>query len=143
MTYNYIVQITDFTENTQIVSPSISKNQHLLSFSMSREDGNLNIYTLNLTTDELSKKTNHNSVDYLPIIDDKNNIIFTSHRTEIPNLFKLDENNNITQCTDLSEGVWGIQQLTSDETILANTLNDVDSTRIIKILYSTNSNYPN
>tara|TARA_Y100000588_G_scaffold66156_1_gene66483 strand:- start:8 stop:2914 length:2907 start_codon:yes stop_codon:yes gene_type:complete len=131
--YDYIVQITNFTEDTQIVSPSISKDQTLLSFSMSGEDGNLNIYTLNLETDELSKKTSHDSVDYLPIIDGKNNIIFTSHRTGIPNLFKLDENNNITQCTDLSEGVWGIQQLTSDGMILANTLNDVDSTRVIKI----------
>jgi hypothetical protein len=130
---NKISPITDFTENTQIVSPSISKDRNLLSFSMSREDGNLNIYTLNLTTDELSKKTNHNSVDYLPIIDDENNIIFTSHRTGIPNLFKLDQDNNMTQCTDLSEGIWGVQQLTSDGMILANTLNDVDSTRIIKI----------
>ena len=130
---NKVSPITDFTENTQIVSPSISKDQNLLSFSMSREDGNLNIYTLDLKTDKLSKKTTHNSVDYLPIIDDENNIIFTSHRTGVPNLFKLDDENNIIQCTDLSEGVWGIQQLTSDGMILANTLNDVDSSRIIKI----------
>tara|TARA_Y100001970_G_scaffold273445_1_gene371688 strand:- start:2807 stop:5809 length:3003 start_codon:yes stop_codon:yes gene_type:complete len=130
---NKITPITNFTENTQIVSPSISNDKNLISFSMSRDDGNLNIYTLDLTKNELSKKTNHSSVDYLPIMDNDNNIIFTSHRTGMPNLFKLDENNNIKQCTDLSEGIWGVQQISSDGMILANTLNDVDSTRIIKI----------
>ena len=67
------------------------------------------------------------------IFDNDENIIFTSHRTGIPNLFKLDKNNSITQCTDLSEGVWGIQLDPKENLIVANTLNDVDSTRIIKI----------
>ena len=95
--------------------------------------GNLDIYLLNLDTKDVSRKTFNEAVDYLPIFDDDENIIFTSHRTGIPNLFKLDKNNSIVQCTDLSDGIWGIQLDPKDNFIIANTLNDVDSTRIIKI----------
>ena len=126
-------QLTFFRGDVQILTPSISKNGNELIFGMATEDGNLDVYLLTLETNDVSRKTFDESVDYLPIFDNDENIIFTSHRTGIPNLFKLDKNNSITQCTDLSEGVWGIQLDPKENLIVANTLNDVDSTRIIKI----------
>jgi len=126
-------QLTFFRGDVQILTPSISKDGNELIFGMATEDGNLDVYLLNLETNDVSRKTFDESVDYLPIFDNDKNIIFTSHRTGIPNLFKLDKNNSITQCTDLSEGVWGIQLDPKENLIVANTLNDVDSTRIIKI----------
>ena len=128
-----IEQLTFFQGDVQILSPSISKNGSELIFGMSTQEANLDIYLLNLITSDVSRKTFDKSVDYMPIFDSENNIIFTSHRTGTPNLFKLDRNNSVTQITDLSEGVWSVQLNPIDNYILANTLNDVDSTRIIKI----------
>ncbi len=130
---NDIVQLTNFTDDIQIVTPSISKNGNKVIFGMSNLTGNLDIYILDLITNDVSRKTFHESVDYLPIFDDSNNIIFTSHRTGMPNIFQIDENNSITQLTDSYEGVWSAQLNPKNNYILANTLNDVDSVRIVKI----------
>ena len=130
---NQIEQLTFFKGDTQLLTPSISKDGSKLIFGMSTQDGNLDIYLLDLETNDVSRKTFNEAVDYLPIFDDDENIIFTSHRSGTPNLFKLDKNNSIVQCTDLSDGIWGIQLDPKDNFIIANTLNDVDSTRIIKI----------
>ena len=89
---------------------------------MSTQDANLDIYLLDLITNDVSRKTFDKSVDYMPIFDRENNIIFTSHRTGTPNLFKLDRNNSIKQITDLSEGAWSVQLNPRDNYILANTL---------------------
>ena len=128
-----IEQLTFFQGDVQILTPSISKNGIELIFGMSTQEANLDIYLLNLLTNDVSRKTFEESVDYMPIFDSEDNIIFTSHRTGTPNLFKLDKNNSIVQITDLSEGVWSVQLNPRDNYILANTLNDVDSSRIIKI----------
>ena len=84
-----IVQLTNFTDDIQIVTPSISKNGNKVIFGMSNLTGNLDIYILDLITNDVSRKTFNESVDYLPIFDDSNNIIFTSHRTGIPNICLL------------------------------------------------------
>lgn len=128
-----VEQLTFFKEDIQILSPSISEDGDKLIFGMSSQDANLDIYLLNLITNDVSRKTFDKSVDYMPIFDSEDNIIFTSHRTGTPNLFKLDRNNSVIQMTDLSEGAWSVQLDPIDSYIMANTLNDVDSTRIVKI----------
>ena len=128
-----VEQLTFFRDDIQILSPSISKDEDKLIFGMSNQDANLDIYLLNLITNDVSRKTFDKSVDYMPIFDSEDNIIFTSHRTGTPNLFKLDKNNSVIQMTDLPEGAWSAQLDPIDSYIMANTLNDVDSTRIVKI----------
>ena len=135
-----IEQLTFFKGDIQILSPAISENGTEVIFGMSTQDANLDIYLLDLVTNDVSRKTFDKSVDYMPIFDRENNIIFTSHRTGTPNLFKLDRNNSIKQITDLSEGAWSVQLNPTDNYILANTLNDVDSTRIVKISANKISN---
>ena len=131
-------QLTFFDGDVQILTPDISLSGSKITFAMSKEDGNLDIYILNLDTKDLLRKTFDESVDYLPIfvnIDSfyGEDILFTSHRSGVPNIFKIDRNNAISQCTDVSEGVWGNQFETKENLIIANTLNDVDSVRIVKI----------
>ena len=131
-------QLTFFDGDVQILTPDISSSGSEIAFAMSKEDGNLDIYILNLDTRDLLRKTFSESVDYLPIfvnIDSfyGEDILFTSHRSGVPNIFKIDRNNAISQCTDASEGVWGNQFLSKENLIVANTLNDVDSVRIVKI----------
>ena len=42
---------------------------------MAKQDGNLDIYSLNLITNDLSRKTFDEAVDYLPIFDYDENIV--------------------------------------------------------------------
>ncbi|OUW60187.1 MAG: hypothetical protein CBD58_05060 [bacterium TMED198] len=128
-------------EDVQILSLSLSPSGKKLAFAMSKENGNLDIYTLNLNSfDNIERQTSAKEVDYLPIWINKNTIVFTSHRDNTtPNLFSVDiRSKEINKITDAFGAVWGIQVAPGGNSIISLTLSDVDSSRVVSIDPSRN-----
>jgi Tol biopolymer transport system component len=128
-------QLTEFTDDTQILTPRWSPDGGRIAFAKAGPDGNLDIYLLELESRTLTRVTTDPAVDYLPIWHpDGQALTFTSHRGSTPNLHTVDLNTgNVVQNTDVGEALWGVQWTPKDSTILARTLTDVDTVRLVKV----------
>ena len=137
--YNYNFQsekITQLTKNRgdiSIFSPAISPDQKSLVYAMAPEDGNTDLYLMDLKSKKNKRLTQHPFVDYLPVWNPKGDkIAFTSHRNSVPNIYTLDiKSKSITQITDVGDAVWSHQWNPKDSTLILKTLHDTDTTRLV------------
>ncbi|MBT3217303.1 MAG: BamA/TamA family outer membrane protein [Candidatus Marinimicrobia bacterium] len=128
-------KLTDFNNDTQIMSLAWSPDGNSIAMAKAGPDGNMDIYTHSIATGEMSRVTDNPSVDYLPIWHpDGKQITFTSHRGSTPNLHTVDlTSGNQIQNTDVADALWGVQWVPGGDKIFARTIGDVDSNRVIEV----------
>ena len=82
--------LTNFTNNTQIVFPSLSHDGQSLAFAMNPENGNMDIYTLHLQTKSLKRITTDKMADIGPVWHPNGLFIsYTSNTNGVPNICLL------------------------------------------------------
>lgn len=128
-------QVTNYTGDIQLLNPTWSPDGTKIAFAKSDPDGNTDIYIRTYVEGEEMRVTDNPEVDYLPIWHpDGKSITFTSHKGSTPNLHTINlETFESIQNTDVGDAVWGAQWTPNDSTILATTLGDVDTVRIVKV----------
>ncbi|MBC8312373.1 MAG: PD40 domain-containing protein [Candidatus Marinimicrobia bacterium] len=132
---NAISPVTSFTEDIQIISPALSPDGNQIAYVKSSTEGNMDIYLWDLAAKSEKQLMDTDEVDYLPIWHpDGTAISYTSHKGSTPNLHTINvDDKKSTMVTDASEGIWGAQWAPKTDKIMARTLNDVDSVRIVSI----------
>lgn len=128
-------KVTEFNDNTQIISLAWSPGGDRLAYAKSGPGGNMDLYILELASGASSRATTDSSVDYLPVWHpDENKITFTSHRGSTPNLHTVDlTTGNIIQNTDVGDAIWSMQWVPGGDKVLSRTSTDVDSVRIVAV----------
>ncbi len=130
-----IHQLTDFSDETYVLTPAYSPDGKSVAFAKSNFDGNTDLYLLDLSSHLIQRVTENPSVDYLPVWHPwEEKIAFTSHRGSTPNIHSVDLISGKThQITDVGDAVWSAQWMPKDSVLIATTLGDVDSVRLMKI----------
>lgn len=130
-----ISQLTNFEFDTQILSPQYSDDGNKISFAVSKEDGNLNIAMIEISTKNISILTKNPEAEYSPIwINNDSAIVFTSHKNGTPNLYKISLINfQENQITDIGDALFSLQVVPKSNKIFASTLGDVDTARFVLI----------
>ena len=127
--------LTNFTDNTQILYTAISPDGADLAFAMSPENGNLDIYTLNINSKKLSRLTTDQYADLMPVWHPSGTAIsYTSNTNGVPNIHTINlSTKKISVNSDIGDGIWTKQWMPNDSLLLVTTLNTVDSVRLVKI----------
>lgn len=130
-----IENLTGNTKNTQITFLAVSPDQNQISFAMNPENGNMDIYTIDLKSKYITRLTDHPMADIMPVWhSDGTAISFTSHRNGVPNIYTANlSNGKIIKNTDSGDGIWTHQWMPKDSVLLATSLGDIDSVRLIKV----------
>ena len=132
---NDIKKLTEFEGDVSIFTPSLSPEKNSIAFAMAPEDGNTDLYLLNLNDNKISQLTENPAVDYLPIWEPSGErIAYTSHQSSTPNVHVLDvKTGDKKQITDVGDAVWTHQWTPNDSTLILKTLADTDTTRLVSI----------
>ena len=132
---NELFQLTDYQEDIQIISPSWSPDGSQIAFGKANIDGNMDIFLLDFVSRTETRLTNNISAEYLPIWHpDGKSISYTSHAGTTPNIHTIEiENGQTKQVTDVGDAIFSWQWTPNDTTLIALTLADVDSIRIVQI----------
>ncbi len=132
LTSNKRIQVSQFEGDVQIQSLDLSPDGNRLTFMIQDSLGAVDIAIMQIDGSRFQKVTNDSVEDMFPIwTADAKAIVFTSFRNSTPNLYRVDlDNLNITQMTDVAEGIYSRQRLPLSEKIVASTLADVDSVRL-------------
>lgn len=127
--------LTNFTDDTQIIFPTLSPDGESLAFAMNPENGNLDIYTLDLQSKKIVRLTTDAMADITPVWHpDGKSISYTSNANGVPNIYTKNlRTGNITVNTDAGDGIWTQQWMPKDSLLIASTLGDVDSVRLVKV----------
>jgi len=130
-----IENLTGNTKNTQITFLAVSPDQNQISFAMNPENGNMDIYTIDLKSKDITRLTDHPMADIMPVWhSDGTAISFTSHRNGVPNIYTANlSNGKVIKNTDSGDGIWTHQWMPKDSVLLATSLGDIDSVRLIKV----------
>ena len=130
-----IENLTGNTKNTQITFLAVSPDQNQISFAMNPENGNMDIYTIDLKSKDITRLTDHPMADIMPVWhSDGTAISFTSHRNGVPNIYTVNlSNGKVIKNTDSGDGIWTHQWMPKDSVLLATSLGDIDSVRLIKV----------
>ncbi len=132
---NNFKQLTNFEGDIQVQDPVWSPTGNMLAFTIQDESGAVDIATINRDGTRFQNITRDIYEDLSPVWSaDGTELIFTSFRNSTPNLYRVSVNGGkIIQMTDVAEGVFTEQTIPNSGNILATTLADVDTTRIISI----------
>jgi hypothetical protein len=130
-----ITQLTHFTGDNQIISPSWSPNGNYIAFARSGNDGATNIYTLDMLNQNIVQLTTNQAVEYAPVWHPSGEkIYFTSHAGNTPNIVELElSSNDSNPITDIGGTLQSVQWNPKGNSLIASTLYDVDSSRIVFI----------
>ena len=130
-----IEQLSDFTGDIQIQRPIVSPDGRNIAFMIQDIDGAVDIAVMDIEGNDYRKLTRDVEEDLLPVwTGDGQSIVFTSFRNSTPNLYRigLDGGQPIAM-TDVAQGVYSLQRIPNSDRILATSLPDVDSVRIVQI----------
>ncbi len=128
-------QITQYDYDTQIVNPHFSPDGNSIVFALADQQANLDLHILDLASGEVSRLTDNPAADYNPVWHPGGDFVsYTSHAGSTPNIHTV----NITtgeskQVSDVGDAVWVAQWSPVDSTIMARTLPDVDTVRIVNV----------
>ena len=130
-----IKQITENTGDVQILTPVWSPDGKSVAYAQSDSDGFLDIHIMDLGSSKTKQITNSAEGDLWPIWHpDGEKISYTGLYDYTPNLYTHDLTSGETvQNTDVGDIVIGAQWNDKTSTIIAFTLNTVDSSRVVEI----------
>ena len=126
------IQLSKFEGDIQLQSLDLSPDGNRLTFMIQGPQGDVDIAVMQIDGTHFQKVTHDSAEDMFPVwTADAQAIVFTSYRNSTPNLYRVDlDILNITQMTDVAEGIYSRQRLPLSEKIVASTLADVDSVRL-------------
>ena len=130
-----VTNLTGFTDNTQIAYLAISPDRDQVAFAMNPKNGNMDIYTIDLKSKAITRLTDDSMVDIMPVWHpNSESISYTSNANGVPNIYTINLNSKkITANTDAGDGIWTHQWMPQDSVLLATSLGDIDSVRLIKV----------
>ena len=130
-----IVRITNYSGDVQIVTPAWSPDGGKVAYSISKEDGNMDLVVFDLDRKEPIRITTAKQVDYRPVWhSNSEKITYTSHSNMTPNFHTVNINTKkITQNTNIGDAVWTVGWNYEGTAISGLTLGDVDSARVVDI----------
>lgn len=130
-----IKQMTHYTDDDQIISPSWSPDGRQIAYAQSGPDGNVDIHILTVESGEEFVITDRPDVDYLPLWHPNGlKITYTSHAGGTPNIYTYDlESKTEIQNTDVGEAVWSTSWNRDKTAVTAITLPNADSVRVADI----------
>ena len=128
-------QITHYTYDTQIVDPHFSPSGNSIIFSMADKDANLDLFMLSMATGGVQRITKAPAADYNPVWHPNGEYVsYTSHAGGTPNIHTVNiSTGESKQISDVGDAVWAAQWSPSDSTLMATTLPDVDTVRIVNV----------
>lgn len=130
-------QVTSFMGDIQLSYPALSPDGRWIAFMIQEESGDVNIAVVDTAGQHFRKLTDDSAEDLRPVwAADGKSVVFTSYRNSTPNLYRVDfdtTNSGIVQMTDVYSGVYPVQVIPGDTLILASTLADVDTTRLVAV----------
>ena len=128
-------QITQFDYDTQIMDPSFSPDGQKLVFSMADKEANLDLFVMDVQSKELSRLTTDPAAEYGAVWHPGGDFVsFTSHAGSTPNIHTVNVSTGESkQVTDVGDALWTAQWSPVDSSIMATTLNDVDTVRIVNV----------
>ncbi len=129
------IQISDFEGDVQLRDLTLDAQGNKLLFSIQEESGDVNIATMKIDGTGFRKLTHDPEEDLFPLwTQNGDQVVFTSYRTGTPNLFRVDlDSLKIVQMTDVAGGIFSRQRVPHSNQVLASTLNDVDTVRIVAV----------
>ncbi|MEE9189972.1 MAG: BamA/TamA family outer membrane protein [Candidatus Neomarinimicrobiota bacterium] len=130
-------RLTDYPHDTQILTPRFSPDGKHIAFAKSSPQGNTDIYLIDVKSGEESRLTDDPALEYYPVWHPNGeHITYTSHVGAglTPNLSTLNiADGHAVPITDVADAVWARQWTPKGNSILASTLPDVDSVRIVQV----------
>jgi hypothetical protein len=128
-------QITNYVYDTQILNPHYSSDGNSVVFAMSDKEANLDLFILELTSGDVRRVTDDPAADYDPVWHpDGDFVSYTSHSGSTPNIHTVNvATGESKQVSDVGDAVWSVQWSPGDTTIMAITLPDVDTVRIVNV----------
>lgn len=135
MNSNKIKQITNNQGDVQIITPNWKPDGKAIAFAMSGEDGQMDIYVIDIQTRALKQITDSAEADAFPVWHpDSEQISYTGYYNNSPNLYTYNfKTNQTVQNTDLWNMYWSMDWNKELSTVTAMTLNTVDSSRVVEI----------
>lgn len=128
-------QITQFEYDTQIVDPSFSPKGGKLVFSMADKNANMDLFIMEMNSRDITRLTTDPAAEYGAVWHPGGDFIsFTSHASSTPNIHTVNVSTGESrQVTDVGDAVWSAQWSPVDSSIMATTLFDVDTIRIVNV----------
>lgn len=128
-------QITQYDYDTQIINPHFSPDGNSIVFAMADQQANLDLHILDLASGDVRRLTVHPAADYNPVWHPGGDFVsYTSHAGSTPNIHTVDvATGESKQVSDVGDAVWAAQWSPVDSTIMATTLPDVDTIRIVNV----------
>ncbi len=128
-------QITDYTYDTQILNPRYAPDGKAIAFAMADKNANLDLFLFTLADGEIRRLTTDPAADYDPVWHPGSDFItYTSHTGSTPNLHTINlATANSKQISDVGDALWAAQWSPKDSTVMAITLQDVDTVRIVNV----------
>ncbi len=126
------IEISHFEGDVQIKDLDLSPDGKRLAFMIQDVRGDVDIAIMNRDGNNFQKVTNDPGEDVLPVWSaDGSAIIYTSYGNSTPNLYRVDlDSLEVTQMTDVAEGIYSRQRHPNSNRIIASTLADVDTVRM-------------
>ncbi|MDP7436617.1 MAG: DPP IV N-terminal domain-containing protein, partial [Candidatus Marinimicrobia bacterium] len=128
-------QITHYVYDTQIINPHYSPDGNFIVFAMADKEANLDLFILELTSGDVRRLTDDLAADYDPVWHPGGDFVsYTSHASSTPNIHTVNVVTGVSrQISDVGDAVWAAQWSPVDSTIMAVTLPDVDTVRIVNV----------
>ncbi|MCS5647204.1 MAG: hypothetical protein NZ838_13875, partial [Candidatus Marinimicrobia bacterium] len=128
-------RITNYVYDTQILNPHYSPDGNSIVFAMADKEANLDLFILELASGDIRRLTNDPAADYDPVWHpDGDFVSYTSHASSTPNIHTINLSTGASkQVSDVGDAVWTAQLSPVDSTIMAFTLPDVDTVRIVNV----------
>ena len=128
-------QITNYVYDTQILTPHYAPDGNSIVFAMADQEANLDLFILELTSGDVRRVTDDPAADYDPVWHPGGDFVsYTSHASSTPNIHTVNLSTGASkQVSDVGDAVWAAQWSPVDSTIMAFTLPDVDTVRIVNV----------
>jgi len=128
-------RITNYVYDTQILNPHYSPDGNSIVFAMADKEANLDLFILELASGDIRRLTDDPAADYDPVWHPGGDFVsYTSHASSTPNIHTVNLSTGASkQVSDVGDAVWAAQLSPVDSTIMAFTLPDVDTVRIVNV----------
>ena len=128
-------QITNYVYDIQILTPHYAPDGNSIVFAMADKNANLDLFILELASGDIRRLTDDPAADYDPVWHPGGDFVsYTSHASSTPNIHTVNFSTGASkQVSDVGDAVWAAQWSPVDSTIMAVTLPDVDTVRIVNV----------